>query len=294
MKNTYLLILSLLLIISPVVIAQDIEWEEDEFETFDSYSFNTRKYKDLDVSLSYGLGDLTIGSSDSKHIIEGSITYDNRRITPIVKMESVSSTGVLVVSTKKDRSRDHHKYKLRDFDNELEFYFPSQIKTNLFLDFGVGDAEINLTDIAITKLNINCGLSDVELEVNKRNNVACESVSIENGLGDLSVYGLGNLAAKKVDINIGLGSADIDFSGDKIYDSDINVDVGLGSLDMILPDKTNIEIFVDSSFLSSVDIYGLKKKKSKYWVSPVWDNDYPTISMDINVGMGSVDIVLED
>ncbi|MEE8341489.1 MAG: hypothetical protein V3R52_05275 [Candidatus Neomarinimicrobiota bacterium] len=294
MKNTYLLILSLLLIISPVVIAQDIEWEEDEFETFDSYSFNTRKYKDLDVSLSYGLGDLTIGSSDSKHKIEGSITYDNRRITPIVKMESVSSTGVLVVSTKKDRSRDRHKYKLRDFDNELEFYFPSQIKTNLFLDFGVGNAEIDLTDIAITKLNINCGLSDVELEVNKRNNVACESVSIENGLGDLSVYGLGNLAAKKVDINIGLGSADIDFSGDKIYDSDINVDVGLGSLDMILPDKTNIEIFVDSSFLSSVDIYGLKKKKSKYWVSPVWDNDYPTISMDINVGMGSVDIVLED
>ncbi len=176
----------------------------------------------------------------------------------------------------------------------MEFYFPPQIKTDLFLDFGVGDAEINLTDISITKLNINCGLSDVELEINKRNNVVCESVSIENGLGDLSVSGLGNLAAKDIDINIGLGSADIDFTGDRIYDMDINVDVGLGSLDMVLPNKTNIKIYVDSSFLSSVDIYGLKQKKNKLWVSPNWESDYPTISMDVNVGMGSVDIVIEE
>ncbi len=280
--------------INPFIFGQYDDYDEDYEVVDSSYSFNTRQYKDLDVSISYGLGELTIGSSHKKNKIEGLITYDSHRIIPIVKMESVSSSGVLTIKTKKKHGRGPFKHKLRDFDNEMEFYFPPQIKTDLFLDFGVGDAEIDLTDISITKLNINCGLSDVEIEVNKRNNVACESVSIENGLGDLSVYGLGNLAAKKVDINIGLGSADIDFSGDKIYDSDINVDVGLGSLDMILPDKTNIKIFVDSSFLSSVDIYGLKKKKSKYWVSPVWDNDYPTISMDINVGMGSVDIVLED
>ena len=75
---------------------------------------------------------------------------------------------------------------------------------------------------------------------------------------------------------------------------DINVDVGLGSLDMVLPDKANIKIYVDASFLSSVDIYGLKKKKDKLWVSPNWESNYPTISMDVNVGMGSVDIAIDD
>jgi len=248
----------------------------------------------LDVSISYGLGELTIGSSDEKNIIEGSITYDSRRITPKINMESVSSSGVLTIKTEKNKDKGHHIHILKDFDKEMEFYFPPQIKTNLFLDFGVGDAEIDLTDIAVTKLNINCGLSDVELEINDRNKVVCESVNIENGLGKLSVYGLGNLGAKDIDINIGLGSADIDFTGDKIYDTDINVDVGLGSLDMVLPGKANIKIFVDSSFLSSVDIYGLKKKKDKLWVSPNWESNYPTISMDVNVGMGSVDIVIED
>ena len=112
-------------------------------------------------------------------------------------------------------------------------------------------------------------------------------------MGDLSATGLGNLGADNIDINVGLGSADIDLSGDRIYDMDVNVDVGLGSLDMVLPDNANIEIFVDSSFLSSVDVYGLTKKRNKSWVSPDWDKNKPTISMDINVGMGSVDIVVE-
>ncbi len=289
MKKVYLFIFSLIFLINPIIFAQN-----DDYEVVDSYSFNTRQYKDLDVSISYGLGELTIGSSNKKNVIEGSITYDSRRINPIVKIETVSSSGVLTIKTKKDHDKYQGGYKLKNIDNEMEFYFPPQIKTDLFLDFGVGDAEIDLTDISITKLNINCGLSDVELEINKRNSVICESVSIENGLGDLSVFGLGNLAAKKIDINIGLGSADIDLSGDRIYDTDINVDVGLGSLDMTLPKKTNIKIYVDSSFLSSVDIYGLKQKKNKLWVSPDWDSSHPTITMDVNVGIGSVDIFIED
>ena len=292
MKKINIFLLSFILIASPFIFAQSDDC--DDYDVVDSYSFNTRQYKDLDISISYGLGELTIGSSNKRDIIEGSIAYDSRRIKPKVKMESVSSSGVLSIKTEKDKSKANCNYKLKDIDNEMEFYFPPQIKTDLFLDFGVGDAEIDLTDISITKLYINCGLSDVELEINKRNNVICESVSIENGLGDLSVSGLGNLAAKNIDINIGLGSANIDLTGDRIYDTDINVDVGLGSLDMILPKKANIEIYVDSSFLSSVDIYGLKQKKNKYWVSPNWESSYPTITMDVNVGMGSVDIVIEE
>ena len=292
MKKTNIVLISIILFTSSFIFAQSDDY--DEFEVVDSYSFNTRQYKDLDISISYGVGELTIGSSDEKNIIEGSITYDSRRITPKINMESVSSSGVLTIKTEKNKDKKHYIHKIKDYDNEMEFYFPPQIKTNLFLDIGLGDAEIDLTDIAVTKLNINCGLSDVEIEINDRNSVVCESVSIDNGLGDLSVYGLGNLGAKDIDINIGLGSADIDFTGDKIYDTDINVDVGLGSLDIVLPDKANIKIYVDSSFLSSVDIYGLKKKKDKLWVSPNWESNYPTISMEVNVGMGSVDIDIED
>lgn len=293
MKKTQLLIvLTLALIMTPLLMAQNNNDDCDEVEREDHYIFNTRQFKDLDVSISYGLGELYIGPNDEKNKIEGTVTYDAHRITPKVTLENVSSSGVLTIKTEKIKD-DECRKKLRDYDNEMEFYFPSDISTNLFLDFGVGDANIDLTDIAVSKLNINCGLSDVELEINKRNTVVCKTANIESGLGDLEIFGLGNLAAKNIDINVGLGSADIDMTGDKIYDMEVNVDVGLGSLDMTLPDDVNIEIYVDDSFLSSVDIYGLVKKKNKYWITKDWDADNPTISMDVNVGMGSVDISVE-
>ena len=217
MKITNILIIALLLTMTPFILAQNGDC--DDYEREDYYEFNTRQYKDLDVSISYGLGELAIGPSDEKDKIEGIIIYDSRRITPKVKIENVSSSGVLKIKTEKNEDDDDCRKRFRDYDNEMEFYFPLKLKTDLFLDFGVGDAEIDLTDIAITKLNINCGLSDVEIEINKRNDVVCKSVNIESGLGDLNIYGLGNLAAKNIDINIGLGSAEIDITGDKIYDT---------------------------------------------------------------------------
>lgn len=306
MKKTSIISLSTILLLLSNVIAQqtrqsdDQEYEYhynysdcDELDREDYYKFNTRQYKNLDVSVSYGMGELYISSNEEKDQIEGVISYDGRRITPKVTLENVGSTGVFTVKTKKRDDDDECRKKFRDYDNEMEFQFPKNIKTDLFLDFGVGDAEIDLTNIAITKLNVNCGLSDVTIEINKRNDVTCNNANIESGLGDLEIYGLGNLGAKNIDINVGLGSAEIDFTGEKIYDMEVDVDVGLGSLDMILPDDVNIEVYVDASFLSSVDIYGLKQKKNKYWVSDDWDSGNPKISMDVNVGMGSVDISVE-
>lgn len=291
-----ILLLIIGLIIVPNLFAQDDDCEE--YQVTDEYIFNTRQYKDLNVSISYGLGDITISPNKKKDILKGYLTYDERKFKPTVTIESISSSGFLKIKTKKFKDWEPCKESFKDlekhFDSELDLYLPPQIHTDLFLDFGLGNADIDLTGISITKLDIDCGLSDVNIDVNERNNASCESVSIENGLGDFSFFGLGNLGAEDVDINIGLGSADIDLSGKAIKDMDVNVDVGLGSLDMILPKNANIRIEVDASFLSSIDIYGLYQQKDRVWISPDWNKNYPTIEMDINVGMGSADIVIED
>ena len=64
MKKTNIVLISIILFTSSFIFAQNDDY--DEFKVVDSYSFNTRQYKDLDVSISYGLGELIIGSSDEK------------------------------------------------------------------------------------------------------------------------------------------------------------------------------------------------------------------------------------
>ncbi len=61
MKNTTIYFLSFILLTGSFIFAQSDDC--DQREVVDSYSFNTRQYKDLDVSISYGLGDLTIAGT---------------------------------------------------------------------------------------------------------------------------------------------------------------------------------------------------------------------------------------
>ena len=70
---------------------------------------------------------------------------------------------------------------------------------------------------------------------------------------------------------------------------EIDISVGLGSMELILPEKANIRIAADHNFLSSVTVHNLQKSRSG-WVSDEWKEGLPTINVDANVGMGSIEI----
>ncbi|MEE9189362.1 MAG: hypothetical protein V3U16_01165 [Candidatus Neomarinimicrobiota bacterium] len=314
-SKTYFIILLLFLFTLTAVTAQ----ESDEWITTESFSYSVEEFDDLEVNFSYGLGSLEINPNESSPTIEGMVKYNERDVRPVAKFDSYGNTGVFTIKVRdKDEIRrhkkhrrddddddDHYEYdfefndlrfgKLKDrHENEMDFTLPTNIRTDLSLDFGLGSAELDLSNIRISNLVIDCGLSKVEIEINERNPIKCKSIHIDNGLGDLSASGLGNIRSEYISIDVGLGSADIDLRGEDITDMEVDVDVGLGSMDMILPGDANIRIYVNDSFLSSVNVIGLVKKKKKEWVSSDWRNSRPTIEVDVSIGMGSIDIYLDD
>ncbi|MFH1850768.1 MAG: hypothetical protein ABIA75_00325, partial [Candidatus Neomarinimicrobiota bacterium] len=177
------------------------------------------------------------------------------------------------------------------FDQEVNFKLPPAVPIDMELDFGLGDAHIDLTGLSISELNLECGLSDVRLEVEKPNDYKCREVYIESGLGDFNAYGLGNLRSKYLNLEVGLGAAYVDLS-QQTTDMSGDISVGLGSLELVLPEKANIKIRVDDSFLSSVDVDDLVKTGHKEWSTTSWNSRQPTIELDISIGLGSVDIDL--
>jgi hypothetical protein len=315
-SKTYFIIL-LFLFSATTVTAQ----ESDEWIATESFSYPVEEFKDLEVKFSYGLGSLEIKPNESSPTIEGMVKYNEREVRPVVKFDSFGTTGVFTIKVRdKDEIRRHSKRRHNDdndddddhyeynfefndllfgelknrHENEMNFKLPTNVRTDLSLNFGLGSAELDLTNIRISDLVIDCGLSEVEIEINERNPIKCKSIYIDNGLGDLSTIGLGNLRADYISIDVGLGSADIDLRGEDITDMEVDVDVGLGSMDMTLPADANIKIYVNDSFLSSVNVIGLVKKKKKEWISADWKKSRPTIEVDVSVGMGSIDIYLDD
>ncbi len=263
----------------------------------DFYQYDLNEYQSLEVELNFGLGELKISVNDKPKTISGIIEYDLERTETDVKFSSNYGVAVLSINGETGNFQFGDNSINFDFDddyhNALDFQLAKDIPTDLQMDFGLGEATIDLSDLSLSYFEIDCGLSDVNLELNKPNNIICERVSISSGLGEFNGIGLGNLNTKKFNLDAGLGAAMIDLRGKYDEDMDLSIDVGLGALELILPKNVNIKLRIDHSFLSSVDVDGLLSKGNNKYVSKDWDNARPTITGDISVGIGAVDVEVD-
>lgn len=263
----------------------------------DFYQYDLNEYQSLEMELNFGLGELNISVNDKPKTISGIIEYDLERTETDVKFSSNYGVAVLSINGETGNFQFGDNSINFDFDddyhNALDFQLAKDIPTDLQMDFGLGEATIDLSDLSLSYFEIDCGLSDVNLELNKPNNIICERVSISSGLGEFNGIGLGNLNTKKFNLDVGLGAAMIDLRGKYDEDMDLSIDVGLGALELILPKNVNIKLRIDHSFLSSVDVDGLLSKGNNKYVSKDWDNARPTITGDISVGIGAVDVEVD-
>ncbi|NQV37962.1 MAG: hypothetical protein HQ509_08160 [Candidatus Marinimicrobia bacterium] len=268
----------------------------------DHYHFSTKGHTELIAQIHYGIGELILTPSENRFDIDGVIQYDPSFMEPIVDLHSRGKTAELSVDINSKDSSYHmpiNEFKdlrifSRNSNNIMDFSLPVSIPITLDLEFGFGSAEIDLSGMRIADLDLECGLSDVNIVSNAMNPIECRRIKLESGLGDLNIVGLGNIHARSIDLEIGLGSADIDFRGDRLVDTNFDIEVGLGDLDLILPERANIKVYVNDTFLSSVSVYGLIEEDEDEWISPNWRPGLPVIKLDVSVGLGSIDISVKD
>ncbi len=290
------------------------------------YKYDLVDVDELEVRFDYGFGSLDIKPGKKNQII-GEIEYNPHEFTPSVSYDTYGNKGVFKVKIKSNRSDERKRERSRsrtddekdydydydydydsdegsknyrfDFDfnkddlqQEFDFRLPPAIPMDLQMEFGLGEANIDLTGLEISNLDIECGLSDVKLNVDKTNPIKCKEMYIESGLGDFNGDGLGFLRSKYINIEVSLGATYVDLR-DQTTDLTGDISVGLGSLELVLPENANIKVRVDDSFLSSIDLDDLEKTGHKEWSSKSWKSRQPTIDLDITIGLGSVDVDLE-
>ncbi len=291
---------------------RDRDKYDDEDLITKEYDFDLGGVDYLVASFEYALGSLAIESGIGKKIT-GTIVYDPDEFIPKVSYNTFGSEGLLKAKLKSINSDHDHNTSINwddddedqdfrvdidwsdlkdgDFHQEYDFELPKNIRIDMKMDFGLGEADIDLTDLDIASLELECGLSDVKINCDEENSIKCKEVYIESGLGDFNAYGLGLIRAKYINLDVGLGSAYVDLSTQNTnLRGDINV--GLGSLELVLPEKANIKIRVDDSFLSSVDVDDMVKTGHKEWSTSTWNDRYTVIELDIAIGLGSVDVDL--
>jgi hypothetical protein len=278
-----------ILIFSFLVLAKD----EDRL-TISKKEPLTRE-KSLMVSLKYGNGYITIGKSENKNIYEGEFIYSGSR--PDIRYDIIGDQGRLDIHFSGEGRSNDEDEESRDIEslnklykNDLTLNFNQQIPVDLNLDLGVVKGSMELGGLKISNIDLEAGVSKTTIVFSEPNRVSMKSFAVEGGVGKLAVEKLGNANTSDFTFEGGVGSYELDLSGDYQQNLQGEITLGMGKLVLYLPRNIGARLSVDKSFLSSFDIDEVFKNGDVY-TNNKWDKSKYNIDLNIETGVGKIEVI---
>ncbi len=245
----------------------------------------------LEVEISIGVADLHIGKVKENNLLEANIRYRVEQGEPKITFRRSGEVGYLTIESG-DEDRDWNDDSPKKGGETWELLFSPEIKTQFQMEIGLVDGRIDLSGLRVTDLYISGGLSDADLVFNEPNPEEIDNIRIEVGLGEFNANGLGNANFRELDLECGLGSADLDLSGQwRVEEAEMDVEVGLGKAKINVPAEIGLEVFKDENFLSSVSLdRELQLVRKGLYRTANWDDARHRLSIATDVGLGSVKV----
>jgi hypothetical protein len=164
-----------------------------------------------------------------------------------------------------------------------------------FLEFiyGVGNANIDLSGLAVKNLKISTGSADVNVGYYSalENQIDMDSFFVKVDLGSVNVKNLNLSRTRFVMADVGFGNMTLDFSNKPLVGSKIKGSVGAGNLTIILPkNDTPILVKIQDSWLCSVKVpSSLKKVAENTFANAAYSkNAKNSLVFDLDVSMGNI------
>jgi len=174
-----------------------------------------------------------------------------------------------------------------------KMYLSDSKPYNLQLEYGVGNANVDLSGLAIQNLKINTGSADVHIGYSSlENKVDMDTLSVKVDLGSLHVQNINLSRARYTSADVGFGNMTLDFSANPpLVGNRVEGSVGAGNLTIILPSaQTPVLVTINDSWLCSVKIPdGLKKIRSNTFANAAYtENPKNALIFDLDVSMGNI------
>jgi len=165
----------------------------------------------------------------------------------------------------------------------------------LEIDIGACESRMDFGGIPLRDLIIDMGASSTVIEFSEPNPIRMEQFNIDVGASSLELIDLGNANAERIDVSCGAASCELDFRGNFSGETDLDLEVGMGSAEITIPDGVAIRVEGDGGFFSSIDFHGVRLREidDDVWESRDYDDAEDRLNIRVEVGMGSVDIYSE-
>lgn len=237
----------------------------------------------LSVAVRYGVGRLQVRSASGGPLYRMRLRYDEDGFVPLADYAQgrlrvgLEGTGRRI-SIGRDRS-----------GGEMELELARGVPMDLELELGAVRADVDLGQLALTRLQLRTGASETRLDVSSPNRVPMGRAGLEIGAADFTALRLGNLDASEITVNAGVGKVRLELTGEWRRDARLNVQMGLGSLELVVPEGVAIRL-IPQTFLTSLDSEGLVKRGDSFY-STDWDQAGRRVTVHVNAAFGSIKVL---
>ncbi|MEJ7645171.1 MAG: hypothetical protein WKF87_11290 [Chryseolinea sp.] len=207
----------------------------------------------------------------------------------VLNLEEVQAEGLSqTISTRffgpKDKSASDKLWKM--YLTNAKPYF-------LELTYGVGNANIDLSGLAVKTVKINAGSADVNVGYysSVENQIDMDTFFVKVDLGSVDVKNLNLSRARCVMADVGFGNMTLDFSKHPLVSNRVKGSVGAGNLTIILPQgNTPVLVKIQDSWLCSVKVPSRLKKigENTFANSAYSPGAKNALIFDLDVSMGNI------
>ncbi len=244
--------------------------------------------KHLTVKMDIGAGIIDLGRNRTGDILNAEVEYYPKKFKVDIDYQRSKDEGELYLeSESKGKGID-----LDDDDNYWYLEFGHKIPISFEIDVGACEADFDFTGLKIDHLDMDLGASSIEVDFRKPNLERIHQINIDVGASELTISGLGNANFDKLFFDGGVGDFTLDFSGEFEHRAYVDIDIGLGSLTILVPNDVGVQIKSESSFLSSlsIDKHDFDEIEDDLYESDNFGEAEKELIFDIEVGLGSVEI----
>jgi hypothetical protein len=232
------------------------------------------------VGITMGAGTLNL-QGGAEGLAEGEIRYNVAEWKPVVTRASNS----LSITQGQDKNSITLPGSGSNLVNDWSLKLGSSPMA-LTINAGAYQGTLALGGLALRSLTIHDGAGDSTVSFDTPNPETMDTLTYQTGASRVSLQGLGNANAQKINFTGGAGDYELDFSGKLERDVTVEAQVGVASLRLVVPAGTATVVNISG---------GLKDVKTTGAWAHTGDSYSQagtghTITINVDIGVGSLEL----
>jgi hypothetical protein len=235
--------------------------------------------KTVNLDIIFGAGRLKLVPGAEDALVRGTATYNADEFRPEI---TTSENKVQIKQSQTSRLSNIGT----NIKNEWEMALGGS-PLILSITAGAYAGEFDLGGLSLLELSVQEGASDTELVFSRPNLIEMETLVYETGASSSKLLNLANANFEKMNFKGGVGSYTLDFSGELLRDTVVEVDAGLSNLVIAVPRGVPAQLTIEGS-LTNINTSGDWQRSGEIYVL---SGDGPKITFKIKLGAGNLELI---